>query len=253
MAGVRADVRLVELGLVKSRNQAADLIKGGHVLYQGSPIKKASQIIEGDDVVITKERLYVGRGAHKIESALSKFKVDFKDQVVLDVGASTGGFTEYALELGAKLVYAVDVGSDQLDPTLASDPRVSNLEQTDIRDIKSFEMSVGVVVVDVSFISLTHIFESLVRLAPKAQMVVLVKPQFEVGQLGLGKGGIVKEKEIRHQVLAHLASQVREFGLTVRDVCACAVLGKSGNQEYFFWLSAASGDQDIEAKIKELV
>lgn len=255
MSGVRADVKLVELGLAKSRTQAADLIKAGHVLYQGIPLKKASQLVSEDDFQITKERIYVGRGAHKIESALKYFPVDFKSKTILDVGASTGGFTQYALELGAAHVFAVDVGSDQLDPILIADERVSNLEKTDIRSLESLDSPVDVVVVDVSFISLTHIFDSLVRLAPKAQMIILVKPQFEVGQMGLGKGGIVKEREIRHQVLRELALRAKDFGLAVKGVCACGVVGKSGNQEYFFWCSTLAGEEvdGIEEVIKELV
>lgn len=253
MSLVRADVRLVELGLAKSRTQAADLIKGGHVLYQGNTLKKASQLVEGEDFQITKERVYVGRGAHKIESALKVFPVEFKDKVVLDVGASTGGFTQFALELGAKHVFAVDVGSDQLDPILVADSRVSNLEKTDIRELNTLEFEVDVVVVDVSFISLNHIFDSLKRLAPKSQMVVLVKPQFEVGQLGLGKGGIVKDLETRHQVLRELAAQAKASGLAVKGVCSCGLLGKTGNQEYFFWLSPEGESvPDLEVKIKEL-
>lgn len=253
MSAGRADLKLVELGLAKSRTQAADLIKGGHVLYDGVPVKKASQFVEGDNFQITKERIYVGRGAHKIESALSHFAVDFKDKVVLDVGASTGGFTQYALELGAKHVYAVDVGSDQLDPLLVADSRVSNLEKTDIRSLDSLERAVEFVVVDVSFISLAHIFDSLVRLAPGSEMIVLVKPQFEVGQMGLGKGGIVKERETRHQVLRELVTVANRFGLNVKGVCACALVGKSGNQEYFFWCARGEQNLGVVEKIKELV
>lgn len=251
-ASVRADVKLVELGLVRSRTQAADLIKEGHILYEGKPLKKASQLVSGSDFQVTKEKVYVGRGAHKLESAFKKFSINFKDKIVLDVGASTGGFTEFALENGAKKVFAVDVGSDQLDPTLRGHSRVVNLERTDIRNIEHFDEVPELVVVDVSFISLKHIWPALARLAPRAQMMVLVKPQFEVGAVSLGKGGVVKDKKIRHQALRDLWQSCHEVGLKVAVVSYCDVLGKSGNQEYFFWIDPMLGQGDI-TQIEELV
>ena len=252
MSEVRADVRLVELGLAKSRTQAADLIKEGHVIYQGKPLKKPSQLVQGEEFQITKEKVYVGRGAHKLESACRKFQLNFKDKVVLDVGASTGGFTEYALEQGAAHVYAVDVGSDQLDPKLSADSRVSNLEKTDIRNLTTLERTPEVVVVDVSFISLTHIFASLTRLAPKAQMIILVKPQFEAGMANIQKGGIVRERKARHEVLKTLLIAAKEAGLPVTSVSFCDVLGKSGNQEYFFWIDPNAPKWDPTSQIEEL-
>lgn len=248
---VRADVRLVELGLAKSRTQAADLIKEGHILYEGKPLKKASQLVIGDDFQVTKEKVYVGRGAHKLESAFKKFDIDFKNKIVLDVGASTGGFTEFALEQGAKKVFAVDVGSGQLDSKLAADSRVANLEKTDIRNVDKLDEAPHLVVVDVSFISLNHIWPALARIAPDAQMMVLVKPQFEVGAQSLGKGGVVKDKKIRHQALRDLWQSCHEAGLNVAVASYCDVLGKSGNQEYFFWIDPTLKQGDI-TQIEEL-
>lgn len=234
----RLDHFLVEKEMAPSRSQAQQFIKEGLVLVNQEIILKAGHKVKNDDeVLLKKENVWVGRGAEKLIGAHQDFDFDFKDKVVADLGASTGGFTEYALFQGAKKVYAVDVGHDQLALKLREDSRVVNLEGVNIKDGLFFEEACDLVIVDLSFISLKLVFDSILScLCEGGEYVILVKPQFEVGRTGLGKKGLVKNKEEAERVLVDLKEELTKRNAPVLKVTPSRVLGnKSGNQEYFFY------------------
>lgn len=243
----RLDQLLVTLGLVNSRSQAAPLIKDGLVSVDGKVITKPSFKCGKDQKIeIHKEYLYVGRGAEKMEGAFKDFNLSFEDKVVGDMGASTGGFTEFALLHGASKVYAVDVGHDQLASKLVNDHRVLNLEGTNIRDglsLDIFNPLCDIIVVDLSFISLCYVIESMAQvLKQQGEFVMLVKPQFEVGKEALGKNGIVRNTAAVDEALAKVRKECARHLLSVEQVSPCAIKGKTGNQEYFFYGHKLKGD-----------
>ncbi len=235
MSRERIDKVLVELGLVKSRSQARLLVEEGVVYHRDNLITKHSQMVESDQIEVRKQNQFAGRGAHKIEKALREFSVDPKGKVVADVGASTGGFTDYVLHLGASYVYAIDVGHDQLAFHLRDDERVENLEGTNIRFPLELDRKVDLCVVDLSFISLKLTLETIFSLAKDgADIITLVKPQFEAGKERVGKNGIVKSDEIRADVLLELYDWCIENSMYVKNATVSPITGKSGNIEYFF-------------------
>ena len=236
----RLDQLLVKLGLVSSRSQAAPLIKEGLVTVDGEVVTKPSiKCGEDQEIKILKEHIYVGRGAQKMEGAFKDFDLSFKDKVVGDMGASTGGFTEFALMHEASKVYAVDVGHDQLAAKLVKDERVVNLEGTNIRDglpLDVFDPLCDIIVVDLSFISLSYVLAPMAEvLRSEGEFVILVKPQFEVGRSSLGKNGIVKDTKAIEEVLERVKNECLESKLDVQKISPCAIKGKTGNQEYFFY------------------
>jgi len=189
---------------------------------------------------------YVGRGAQKMASAAEAFKLEFKDKYVLDVGASIGGFTEFSLRNGALKVYAVDVGVNQLDPSLRVNPRVFVMEETDIRSVKPIEQ-VDMAVIDVSFISLIHIWSAVLNwVKADGEIVSLVKPQFEVGPSAIGKGGIVKDLEQHYRILLQLREYAETLGLKLTSARPCSIKGKAGNQEYFFYFNRVSSATELD-------
>ncbi len=236
----RLDQLLVKLELVSSRSQAAPLIKEGLVTVDGEVITKPSfKCDEEQEIKVLKEHLYVGRGALKMEGAFHDFELTFKDKIVGDMGASTGGFTEFALMHEARKVYAVDVGHDQLAAKLIQDKRVINLEGTNIRDglsLEIFNPLCDIIVVDLSFISLNYVLKPMSEvLRIGGEFVILVKPQFEVGKSSLGKNGIVKDTLAVEEALEKVKNECIESNLKVEKVCPCAIKGKTGNQEFFFY------------------
>ncbi len=236
MSKDRADKILVEAGLAPTRSQALLLIDEGVVFYQNKKIEKASQQVTSEGLEVRKDILYVSRGAHKIECALERFNVAVKDKIIADVGASTGGFTDYILHQGAKKVYCLDVGHDQLAESLKKDSRVENHEGVNIKF--PFELSelVDIAVVDLSFISLKLVLKNIFNLVkPDGVIVALVKPQFEVGRDGLDKNGIVKSEGHRLVMLSDLKEWCKKEKMTVIGQCESPILGKSGNKEYFFY------------------
>ncbi len=236
MSKDRADKVLVEAGLAPTRSQASLLIDEGVVYYQNQKVEKASQNVSAEGLEVRKEVLYVSRGAHKIEHALLRFNVDVKDKVIADVGASTGGFTDYVLRLGAKKVYCLDVGHDQLAQSLRSDPRVENHEGVNIKFPFKLGELVDIAVVDLSFISLKLVLKNILDLVkPNGVIVALVKPQFEVGRDGLDKNGIVKSEGHRLVMLSELKEWCKKEKMPVITQCESPILGKSGNKEYFFY------------------
>ncbi len=231
----RVDKILVEAGLAPTRSQALLLIEEGVVFYKNELVKKASQTVGAEGLEVRKDIIYVSRGAHKIERALERFQVDVSKKIIADVGASTGGFTDFVLRAGASKVYCIDVGHDQLAESIKSDPRVENHEGVNIKFPFELKELVDVAVVDLSFISLKLVLNNIFALVkPKGVIIALVKPQFEVGQDGLDKNGIVKSEGHRLVMLSDLKGWCSKNGMSVKEQCESPILGKSGNKEYFF-------------------
>lgn len=234
---MRVDIYLSENGFVKSRERAKMLIKSGQVQINGAVISKPSyEVPEDANIEITGEQLkYVGRGGLKLEKAISCFSIDLNDRICIDIGASTGGFTDCMLQNGASYVYAVDVGHDQLDETLLNDKRVCNMERTNIRDLSlnDFMPIPNFVATDVSFVSLTQILPKIKELLPEnCDAAVLIKPQFEAGKSAIGKNGIVKDRKVHEKVLSDIVSFCFSQQLEVLDIVHSPIAGGDGNIEY---------------------
>lgn len=240
---MRLDVYLSEKNLTKSRAAAAALIKAGAVSVNGKIVEKSAfEVGENDDVEIVGETLkYVGRGGLKLEKALEIAKIELSGKTCLDIGASTGGFTDCMLQNGAKMVYAVDVGTNQLDEKLRNDARVVSLENTDIRDF-FLNSDVDFIGADVSFISLRLILPHIFRLLKNGgTAVVLVKPQFEagtssVGRKALSKKGVVTDEKARLKILDEVKEFAQQCGFTVLLTEKSPIIGGSGNVEYLMIL-----------------
>ncbi len=229
---------LVARGLAPSRARAQDLIRRGFVSVGGYVCNKPAQDVKEDLLIeISSEApTYVSRGAEKLAAALDRFGFDPSDRVVLDIGASTGGFSEVLLERGVRRVYAVDVGTAQLHPRLKDDPRVVSLENFDARMLSDAEVPepVTAITVDVSFISVTKLLEPVLQLAASgAWIVVLVKPQFEVGRENVGGGGIVRDEAARQSALQGVRDWLAgQSGWTIVGDMTSPILGGSGNIEF---------------------
>ena len=244
---MRLDAALVARGHARSRAQAHDLIDANRVLIDGVPARKASHRVppSAPIVVLGEVDPWVGRAAYKLLGALNTFGPQgfrVSGRRCLDVGASTGGFTQVLLGAGAAHVVALDVGHGQLAPTLAGDPRVDNREGGNIRDVSAedFRWRFDVVVADVSFISLTLVLPVLPPLVgPDADLAVLVKPQFEVGRGALGKGGVVTSIGARAGAVRAVVDTAVAAGFTVRDIMVSPLPGSAGNREYVLWMSTA--------------
>jgi len=236
----RVDLQLVERGLVSSRQKAQALILAGKVYSGETRIDKSGQKLPSDAPLNVREGLpYVGRGGLKLEAGLDHFGVDPGGLKCLDVGASTGGFTDCLLQRGAAVVWCVDVGYGQLDWKLRTDSRVVVLERTNFRTVSegTLPQDFDLGVVDVSFISLRMILPNLKRsLGDGADAVVLVKPQFEVGRDLVGKGGVVREEGVRRSALEKFEKHAREEGFEVAGAMDCPVPGADGNVEYLVHL-----------------
>jgi 23S rRNA (cytidine1920-2'-O)/16S rRNA (cytidine1409-2'-O)-methyltransferase len=232
----RLDQRLVAQGLAPSREAAARMILAGEVRVNGAMIDKPGKAVSAEaaiDIVSHGSR-FVSRGGDKLAAALDACGIDPRGLVCLDVGCSTGGFTDCLLQHGATRIYAVDVGYGQFDWRLRQDPRVVLIERTNIRYIERSAVpeSIALTVIDVSFISLTNVLPSILPfLAPNARVITLVKPQFEVGKGQVGRGGIVRDETQRQDVLQRIVRHADELGLRVLKTLDCPVKGKKGNHE----------------------
>jgi 23S rRNA (cytidine1920-2'-O)/16S rRNA (cytidine1409-2'-O)-methyltransferase len=241
MAKSRIDKLLVELGLVHSRERARALIMAGKVLVNETPVTKAGTTVNQEANVRLKEQdhPFVSRGGLKLDGAIKDFELDIKGLVVLDIGASTGGFSDVCLRRGATSVYAVDVGTNQLAYSLRSDPRVTCLEQTNARRL-TVDMLPGLAhlaVIDVSFISITKLLPAVVRcLEDNGEIVAMVKPQFEVGREQVGKGGVVRDPELRRQSVDDVVAAAQDLGLRCVGRADARIQGPKGNQETFVHL-----------------
>jgi len=256
MSARRLDVVLVERGLAPSREQARALILGGRVRVAGSRVDKAGAAVDPQGEIAVEGGLpYVGRGGLKLAGALDRFGIDPRGLVAVDVGASTGGFTDCLLQRGAARVYAIDVGYGQLAWKLQSDPRVVRLDRVNIRSAGPglLPEPCDLAVVDVSFISLRLVIApALSLLREGARAVVLVKPQFEVGRGRVGKGGVVREPALWREVLDGLVDFAAASGHAVLDWCESPVTGADGNREFFLHLGKG-GTGDRSAAIRSAV
>lgn len=244
MGRKRADLLLVERGLFDSRAKARAAIEAGRVLAGGTAVRRPSDLLDDlSEITAQPAHPWVGRAALKLAHALDLWPITIEGRSVLDVGASTGGFTEVCLDRGAAHVCAVDVGRGQLHPRLASDSRVQSLEATDARDLDAARLGFvpDLVVCDVSFISLSKALPRALDLAaPGADLVVLVKPQFEVGPALVGKGGLVKDEAARVRALEEAQTFLAESGWTVRDKAQSPITGGDGNVEFLVWATKQS-------------
>jgi 23S rRNA (cytidine1920-2'-O)/16S rRNA (cytidine1409-2'-O)-methyltransferase len=240
MAKRRLDVLLVERGLAESRARAQWLIRQGRVLVAGRPVLRPGETVPCEASLEVPSPLpYVSRGGLKLAHALDTFQIAVAGRVALDVGASTGGFTDCLLQRGARRVYAVDVGRGQLHPRLQVDPRVVSLPETDIRDLAALPDGVlaDLAAVDVSFISLRLALPAVLRLlAPAAEIVALVKPQFEAGPGAVGRSGVVRRREDRERAVREVLEFVQEIGLVPAGLCQAPQGEPRGNVEYLIHL-----------------
>lgn len=233
----RLDIEMVKRGIIPSRSQADNWIKLEKVLVNGRVVKKSGIFIdENAKIELIAENQYVSRAGLKLESVAKILKLDFRDKIVLDVGSSTGGFTDYAIRNGAQKVYAVDVGTDQLHASLRSNPKIEIHEKTDIRDFY-LEKKPNIVLIDVSFISLRdilpHISKNLAN--ETTEIVAMVKPQFEAGKRQANKG-VIKNDSIRRQILKDFEEWSREYFM-ITNKRDSDVAGAKGNQERFYLLT----------------
>jgi 23S rRNA (cytidine1920-2'-O)/16S rRNA (cytidine1409-2'-O)-methyltransferase len=250
----RLDVLLVERGLAESRTQAQALVMAGLVPGYDKP---GQQVDDGAELEVERVAQYVSRGGEKLANGLDRLGVDPAGLDVLDVGASTGGFTDLLLQRGAARVIALDVGYGQLHPRLRDDPRVVVLERTNARTVTELPFAPQLVVCDVSFISVRIALPPLLRLASAGwQAIVLVKPQFEAGRGDVGKGGVVRDPVVRARVLREVAAAAPEWGADVRDVVDSGLPGPKGNREFFLHLTQADDPtlpDDLDERIDTAV
>jgi len=234
----RLDLLLVERGLAESRENARALIIASEVLANGRLASKPGTLVREDVAIrLLQKPPFVSRGGLKLAHALDGFHVDVNDQVALDVGASTGGFTDCLLKRGAIRVYAVDVGYGQLDYRLRVDPRVVVMERVNARYPFSVPEPVGLATVDLSFISLEKVVPTVAQLVkPDGRIICLVKPQFEVGRSHVGKGGLVKDPSLHARVLGRFISWAIGRGFRIKGLTPSPILGASGNREFFVLL-----------------
>ena len=230
----RLDQLLVQRGMAQSRSQAENLIRLGKVKVDGRAVSKAGTFVDERADLDTESERYVSRAGLKLASVAKQLSLDFAGATVLDVGSSTGGFTDYALQHGAKKVIAVDVGTDQLHSSLRSDKRIELHEKTDIRDFKTKEM-IDIVVIDVSFISVREILPAVTKLAPHAAIVTMVKPQFEAGKEQVSKG-VIKNDSVRRQILKDFETWAKQH-FVINHKADSDVAGTKGNLERFYLLN----------------
>ena len=234
----RADLLMVTRGLAESREQAQQLIMEGLVFTPSGRVTKASSTLPEATALEVRGRLpYVGRGGLKLAHALDAFALSIQGLVALDVGASTGGFTDCLLQRGARRVYALDVGHGQLDYRLRGDPRVTVMEKCNARHLFQLPEPVDLITVDVSFISISLVLPpALEHLRDRCYVVVLVKPQFEARKEEVGRGGVIKDPQVHARVLGRTIAWAVGRGLRLRNLCASPILGDAGNREFFLLL-----------------
>ena len=252
---LRLDAELVRRGLARSREHAASLIADGRVTVGGAVATKPATVIETAAAVVVTDDVddpgWASRGAHKLLGALEVFEIPVDGRRCLDAGASTGGFTDVLLRRGARQVVAADVGYGQLVWALRTDERVTVLDRTNVRTLDATAVGgpVELVVADLSFISLRLVLGALAACAaPGADLVPMVKPQFEVGRERLGSGGVVRDPELRVAAVNDVVVAARGAGLALHGVTASPLPGPSGNVEYFLWLRAGATGPDADAE-----
>lgn len=238
VAKERLDKLLVDKGLIANRNKARGIIMAGEVRVDGQVMDKPGQMVSTEASLEVAEPLpYVSRGGYKLAGALAEFGVVVRGRVCADVGACTGGFTDVLLQNGASRVYALDVGYGQLDWKLRQDERVIVMERTNARYVEILDESVSFACIDVSFISLKHILPAVQKwLTSQADVIALIKPQFEAGPKQVGKGGIIKDPAVHRQVLEAILFWATENGFTLAGLTRSSIEGADGNVEFLAWL-----------------
>lgn len=260
----RLDVLLVGKGFFTTREKAKRAIMAGNVIVNEQKIDKSGTFIKLDpepNIRIKGDLCpYVSRGGYKLEKSIKSFCLDFKDKTVLDIGSSTGGFTDCALQNGARFVYAVDVGTNQLDYKLRADSRVKSLENTHIKDLTVEELNkekIDMMVMDVSFISITKVIPHLIKFFhTETKLMALIKPQFEVGKENIDKGGIVKNSKKHVEAILEIIEKSREEGLYIENLDFSPIKGGKGNVEYISLFSLKDtgkvySEKDIEKIAKD--
>lgn len=267
----RLDVALVDRGLAKSRNQASSLIESRRVFIDGREARKSSQPVpETADLVVLEAIDYVSRAGHKLAAALEEFtEIEIVGKICLDIGASTGGFTDVLLRYGASNVIALDVGHSQLAESLAENRMVINIENFNARDLtqenlqklvgsrleqKITDSTISLVVADLSFISLTLVLAQMSQIAPKADFVLLIKPQFEVGKKSLDASGIVNDHRLRASAIRQVLDEAKVQGLNIHGLIKSPLPGTHGNVEFLVWLNSVETDHSVDwsGRIDEL-
>ncbi len=238
MNKVRLDQALLARGLTSTRSQAENYIKLGYVRVDGRVMEKPGKLVDASsEIELVLAERYVSRAALKLDSVAQKLALNFADKIVLDIGSSTGGFTDYALQHGASRVIAVDVGSNQLHPSLRGDKRIELHEKTDIRNIRKLSQAPDIVLIDVSFISIRLVLPAAVRLSKSGtQIAAMVKPQFEAGEKDVHRG-IIKNETIRRRILREFENWTRGNFL-IEAKADSDVTGSKGNRERFYLLRA---------------
>lgn len=258
---MRADAALVERGLARSRAVAKELIEAGRVSAAGQTVTKASATVDPAELEVTGDlQSWVGRAAYKLLGALEAFPVDPRGRRCIDVGASTGGFTQVLLHHGAREVVALDVGHGQLAAAVRGDPRVVEHSGTNVRDARPDQLggTADLVVADLSFISLRLVLDPLSALiAPAGDLITLVKPQFEVGRERLARTGVVSSPHERNRVLREVLGAVGEVGLSAHGLMASPIEGGTGNREYLLWARheprGSMSDMDVQTVLQRLL
>ena len=253
---IRLDARISELGLTESREKAKAFIMAGQVYVNGMKAAKAGMTVTEKDIIeVRGTSEFVSRGGHKLKKAMSSFPITLNEKICMDVGASTGGFTDCMLQNGASKVYSVDVGYGQLAWKLRSDSRVVNLERTNIRYVTEEQVSdkIDFFSVDVSFISLTLVLPAVKNLlSEKGEGVCLIKPQFEAGREKVGKKGVVREKEVHVEVIEKIYNFAIENGYNVLGLDYSPIKGPEGNIEYLIYLGI-NKESDVQVDIRSVV
>ena len=267
----RLDVALGERGLARSRNQASSLIESRRVFIDGREARKSSQpVTEAAELVVLEAIDYVSRAGHKLAAALEEFTdIEIVGKICLDVGASTGGFTDVLLRYGASKVISLDVGHSQLSESLLENRMVINIENFNARDMtqenlqkvigsrldqKLNDNTIALVVADLSFISLTLVLAQMAQVAPKANFVLLIKPQFEVGKKSLDASGIVNDHRLRASAIRQVLEEAKAQGLNIQGLIKSPLPGTHGNVEFLVWLNSVETDHSIDwsGRIDEL-
>lgn len=246
----RLDVLLHERGLAPTREKARGMIMAGEVLVNGAAIDKPGTRVSPDaEIVLKGKPRFVSRGGEKLAHALSIFEVPVPGRICADVGASTGGFTDCLLQNGAARVYAIDVGYGQLDYALRQDARVIAIERTNARYLERLDEPVSLVVVDASFISLRLLLPVIKGwLLPQAEVIPLIKPQFEAGKQDVGKGGVVRDRRIHARVLTDILTFAHEQGFAVKGLTTSPIKGPAGNTEFLAWLGWGTDESSLDLK-----
>lgn len=254
----RADILLVERGFAPTRQKAKALILSGNVYVNNQRIEKAGELIDINSEIAVKEQLkYVSRGGLKLEKALRVFNINVVEKVALDIGASTGGFTDCLLQHGAKRVYCVDVGYGQLAWKLRENPKIINFEKTNFRYFErdKIKENIDIIVCDVSFISLTLIANKIKEfMSVGTEAIVLIKPQFEAGRGDVGKKGVVRSREVHISVIKKVIEFFYNIGLSIKGLTYSPIKGPEGNIEYLLYLKYQEDHSyELEKNVEDIV